>query len=62
MMQKQKAAVVMGYSIPKPRPDWGAVWIACVYAIGPVLALGAILDLIAQHVFGVCTGVWCVGR
>jgi hypothetical protein len=25
----------------------------------PILAVGGLLDVIAQTVFGVCTGLWC---
>jgi hypothetical protein len=61
-MLDRKIAVVMGRAIPKPRPDWGVVWVAMVYGVGPVLAIGAVMDLIAQHAFGVCTGLWCGAR
>jgi hypothetical protein len=57
--QKVKTETVMGHRIPRPRLALGAAWVAFVYAVGPVLAIGAGLDLAAQHWFGVCTGLWC---
>lgn len=60
MLSKAKIDTVHGQRIPKPRLAPGAVWVAFVYAIAPVLAVGALLDLVAQLGFGHCTGVWCL--
>lgn len=58
-MQRRRAAEVMGRRLPKPRPTFGIAWLILVYALGPALFIGGALDLAAQHVFGVCTGLWC---
>ena len=36
-----------------------AIWLVFLWVGLPILAVGGLLDVIAQMVFGVCTGLWC---
>lgn len=58
-MAKARIQTIAGHRLPEPRITLMAVWLAFLWVGVPVLALGGALDLIAQLVFGVCTGLWC---
>lgn len=58
-MARAKLQTVAGYKLPEPRITPMAIWRAFLWVGVPVLAIGALLDVIMQVVFGVCTGLWC---
>ena len=57
---KAKVQTIAGHRLPEPRITPMAIWLAFLWVGVPVLAIGGGLDLLAQLVFGVCTGLWCV--
>jgi hypothetical protein len=58
-MARAKIQTVAGHRLPEPRVTLMAVWLAFLWVGLPVLVIGGLLDVIAQTVFGVCTGLWC---
>lgn len=58
-MARAKIQTVAGHRLPEPRITLMAVWLAFLWVGVPVLALGGLLDVIAQTAFGICTGLWC---
>jgi hypothetical protein len=58
-MARAKVQTVAGHRLPEPRITLMAVWLVFLWAGVPVLALGGLMDVIAQAAFGVCTGLWC---
>jgi hypothetical protein len=58
-MARAKIQTVAGHRLPEPRITLMAVWLAFLWVGLPVLVIGGLLDVIAQTVFGVCTGLWC---
>ncbi len=61
-MQEESHAAkeVMGLVAGKPRITLVGMLYVLLYLGLPVAALGALLDLGIQLVFGVCVGLWCV--
>jgi len=51
---------VLGHTIAEPRITAKAIWLLILWVLLPVTVLGVAADLVAQYVFGVCTGLWCV--
>lgn len=59
-MKKSNTSAVMGHNLAKPRLTWaGAMW-CFLYLVVPVLALGSLLDALAQWWLGWCLGLWCM--
>ncbi len=58
-MARAKLQTVAGHKLPEPRITPMAIWLAFLWVGVPVLAIGGLLDVIMQLVFGVCTGLWC---
>lgn len=58
-MARTKLQTIAGHRIPEPRITAMAIWLGFLWVGLPVLVGGGLLDLIAQYVFGVCTGLWC---
>ena len=59
MKAKRREQFVMGHRLPEARLTlWAAFW-AIVYFGLPVLALGLLMDVVAQWVTGRCIGLWC---
>lgn len=58
-MARAKLQTVAGHRIPEPRITLMAIWLGFLWVGLPVLAIGGLLDLVAQLAFGVCTGLWC---
>lgn len=56
----KKLQTISGKKIPEPRLTLMAVWLAFLWIGLPILVVGGALDLAAQLIFGVCTGLWCV--
>jgi len=58
-MARAKIQTVAGHRLPEPRITPMAIWLVFLWVGVPILAIGGLLDVIAQTVFGVCTGIWC---
>ena len=59
-MKKSHSTVILGHDLPKPRLTLaGALW-CMLYLAVPVLALGSLLDALAQWWLGWCLGLWCL--
>ena len=58
-MARAKIQTVAGHRLPEPRITPRAIWLVFLWVGLPILAVGGLLDVIAQMVFGVCTGLWC---
>lgn len=58
-MARAKLQTVAGHKLPEPRITPMAIWLAFLWVGVPVLAIGGLLDVVMQLVFGVCTGLWC---
>ena len=56
---RAKVQTIAGYRLPEPRITPMAIWLAFLWVGVPVLATGGLLDLSAQFLFGICTGLWC---
>ncbi len=56
----KKLQTISGKKIAEPRLTLMAVWLAFLWIGLPILIIGGALDLAAQLIFGVCTGLWCV--
>lgn len=54
-----RLATVYGHRLRRPRMTVSALGRVFVIVVVPVLAIGGLADLAMQHVFGMCTGVWC---
>lgn len=59
-MTPKQVQTIAGYRLPEPRITFMAIWLAFLWVGLPVLAAGALMDLLVQAVFGVCTGLWCI--
>ncbi len=59
-MPRAKLQTIAGHRIPEPRITLTAIWLGFLWVGLPVLVAGGLMDLVAQHVFGVCTGLWCI--
>jgi hypothetical protein len=57
---KTPVQTVLGHRIPEPRLTGRAVVLLLAALTLPVLAVGALLDLLVQWVFGWCVGLWCL--
>jgi hypothetical protein len=57
---KGKPVSVLGHTISEPAPTAGAIVLLLLYVLLPVLVLGSFLDLLAQWMFGICVGLWCI--
>lgn len=58
-MARTRIQTVAGHRLPEPRITLMAIWLAFLWVGVPILAIGGLLDLVMQLVFGVCTGLWC---
>ncbi len=58
-MARTKIQTVAGHRLPEPRITPMAIWLAFLWVGVPILAIGGLMDLVMQLVFGVCTGLWC---
>ncbi|MFT3725634.1 MAG: hypothetical protein QM773_18895 [Hyphomonadaceae bacterium] len=58
-MARAKIQTVAGHRLPEPRITPTAIWLAFLWVGVPILAIGGLMDLVMQLVFGVCTGLWC---
>jgi len=58
-MARAKLQTIAGHKLPEPRITPMAIWLGFLWVGLPILVAGGLLDLIAQFVFGVCTGLWC---
>ncbi len=58
-MARAKIQTVAGHRLPEPRITPMAIWLVFLWVGLPVLAIGGLLDVVAQSIFGVCTGLWC---
>lgn len=57
---KARAQAVLGHTINEPRlTSWAYLWLLMWVGL-PVTLVGMLLDLLAQWMFGVCTGLWCM--
>ena len=56
----KKLQTISGKKIAEPRLTFMAVWLAFLWIGLPILVIGGALDLAAQLLFGVCTGLWCI--
>ena len=56
---KRKPETVMGHTLPEPGLTPAAFWLIGSRIVLPILVIGSILDLLAQLLFGICTGLWC---
>ena len=60
MLVRRRPQTVMGHAIARPRLTARAALMLAWRLALPVLALGGLIDLAMQLVFGVCTGLWCL--
>ncbi len=60
-MTRRATRTVAGHRLPEPRITGRGVVLLLAWVGVPVLVVGALLDLFVQLVFGVCTGLWCLG-
>ncbi len=58
-MARAKIQTVAGHRLPEPRITLVAIWLAFLRVGVPILAIGGMLDLVMQLIFGLCTGLWC---
>lgn len=58
-MARTRIQTVAGHRLPEPRITPMAIWLAFLWVGVPILAIGGLMDLVMQLVFGVCTGLWC---
>ncbi|MEY2758138.1 MAG: hypothetical protein RIR33_1916 [Pseudomonadota bacterium] len=58
-MARAKIQTVAGHRLPEPRLTPMAIWLVFLWVGLPILAIGGLLDVVAQTVFGLCTGLWC---
>jgi uncharacterized RDD family membrane protein YckC len=58
-MPRAKIQTVAGHRLPEPRITPMAIWLVFLWVGLPILLIGGLLDVIAQTIFGVCTGLWC---
>ncbi len=58
-MARAKLETVFGQVLPRPRPTWGMLKLGLLYVGLPLLIVTGLIDVAAQFVFGVCTGLWC---
>ncbi len=58
-MNRKKLQTISGQKIAEPRLTLAAIWLAFLWIGLPILIIGGLADLIAQFVFGYCTGLWC---
>lgn len=58
-MARAKLQTIAGHKLPEPRITPMAIWLGFLWVGVPILVAGGLLDLIAQFVFGICTGLWC---
>jgi hypothetical protein len=58
-MARTRIQTVAGHRLPEPRITLMAIWLAFLWVGVPILAIGGLMDLVMQLVFGVCTGLWC---
>jgi len=56
----KKPETISGHKIREPRLTLTAIWLAFLWIGLPILVIGGLLDLAAQLLFGVCTGLWCI--
>lgn len=61
MLTRIKPVSVHGHVIPEPRITLRGCLLIVAWVGVPVFAIGALVDLFVQLVFGVCTGLWCLG-
>lgn len=59
LRERRKNQTVMGHRLEEPRLTMLVVLWALVYAGLPLVAVGAVMDLVIQAITGHCTGVWC---
>jgi hypothetical protein len=57
---KTPVQTVLGHRIPEPRLTALAIALLLAALTLPVLAVGTLLDLLVQWVFGWCVGLWCL--
>jgi hypothetical protein len=58
-MAKARIQTISGHRLPEPRITPMAIWLAFLWVGLPILAIGGLMDLAAQLLFRVCTGLWC---
>ncbi|MEQ1781493.1 MAG: hypothetical protein ABMA14_09045 [Hyphomonadaceae bacterium] len=58
-MARTAIQIIAGHRLPEPRITPTAIWLAFLWVGVPILAIGGVLDLVAQLAFGICTGLWC---
>ena len=58
-MARTRIQTVAGHRLPEPRITPMSIWLVFLWVGVPVLVIGGLLDVIAQTVFDVCTGLWC---
>jgi len=61
-MPRRSVQTVMGRTLPAPRLTGRALLLILLCVLVPTLLLTGLADLCMQLFFGVCTGVWCLGR
>ncbi|MBB33924.1 MAG: hypothetical protein CME88_13565 [Hirschia sp.] len=59
-MKRTKIQTISGHRLPEPRITLTAIRLAVLWIGLPILILGGVLDLAAQLIFGICTGLWCM--
>ncbi len=58
-MAKPRVQTIAGHRLPEPRITPMAIWLCVLWVGVPVLAAGGLMDVAAQMLLGVCTGLWC---